>query len=111
MGRFQQGIEMKKVILIILQILCFFGTLLFFKLVNYVPIPDVAFCYLTAIFIAYWVILRWVFHINIDKLDGNDTAQIRYVYFPLFCAELAVFIYYRQPILSLSNEILQINGF
>lgn len=101
---------MIRTVRVFLQIFCFFGCLLFIKLIKYAPISNNALYFLGMLFIAYQIVIRLFFHIDIDNLDKNDKAQLIYAYLPLFCIESAIFIYYRNAVFSLIKELLQING-
>ena len=62
------------------------------------------------VFIAYQIVRKLFFNANINNLGKNDKAQLMYIYLPLFCAELTLFIYYRNAIFSLVREFMRING-
>ena len=101
---------MKKIILVFTQIICTLGILVIFKLVNYVPISDMAVCFGIASICVYPLLLRLLLRQNYKEYCRSIDGQFKFVWLPLFCAEIIVLLYYRQEISSLCREILQVNG-
>lgn len=99
---------MIKFFIVLLQTVCFLGALLFFKLVNYVPISNAVVYGVLALIVAYPLLLKWLYGKQYKGI--NVAEQIKYILLPLLGAEVVMVICYRQEIYSLFKEFLRING-
>ena len=100
---------MKKVSVVLLQIFCFLGALLFLKLINYVPIEDNVVCVVAFFVAAYPFFIKFLLCKKYSKYNLNNTEEVKYILLPLLCTEIIMIIYYKTEISSLIREIVQIN--